>query len=179
MKTTTSGIISGLIIIVMATSSMITSGCNTIKKHVDLGDGQVLDVIPVSAVAAGANLAQPGAGKAVNALEGFLAERRDEAKGPFGGLPVATRYTIALKTPASDGQTIIQQEQIEKIYRHRSAIVPDPITDEVSMEPIFAQSTNTAGRWQAILDQIKTIQSNQAEAITGDVDADVIEALTP
>lgn len=164
---------------IMLKCCLMLTGCSTIQKHVDLGDGQVLDVVPVAAVAAGANIAQPGLGKAINTAEGYLAGMRDQAKGPFGGLPVATKFTLTLTTPATEGQTIIPQDQIGKIYRERSAIVPAPITDEVSIGEFFAQSTNTAGRWSAILDQIKTIQSNQAEAVTGDVDPEVIEALTP
>lgn len=174
-----SRIVTAVAIGIMLKSCLMLTGCSTIKKHIDLGDGQVLDVVPVAAVAAGANFAQPGAGKLVNAAESYLAGNRADKEGPFGGLPVATKYTLTLKTPATEGQTIIPHDQIGKIYRERSAIMPAPITDEVSVEQFFAQSTNSAGRWQAILEQIKTIQSNQAEVVTEDADPEVIKALTP
>ena len=150
-------------------------GCSTIKENIDLGDGKVAGIVPVSAVAAGANVAQPGLGKAINAGEAVLSSMRNKDAGPFGGLAFTTEYTVMLKEPASEGQTVITHEQIGTVTRRRIPVMPSPITDEISFDDVATNSGKSG--WAAILDSLGAIQSN-INAGTGTT-SEAIDILTP
>lgn len=105
-------------------------GCGTFGKkvgaevadRVDLGDGTVLGIVPISLAATAANAVRPGAGDYVNMLEGKLKSQREAKLGPFNGLPYTTTRQVVLKTGA-----VIPESEIERIVEIMTPTVPGPI----------------------------------------------------
>lgn len=125
----------------MMLTALLVSGCASLSREtaerVDLGDGLVFDLIPVSAVAAGANALQPGAGSVVQQVERKLAAKREARLGPFNGLPFTTTRSVILKNG-----TVISEGEIAKIVETLTPIVPEPVTRVIA--PSEFGTTGTA-----------------------------------
>lgn len=106
------------------------SGCASMKQaateRVDLGDGLIFDLVPVGPAFAAADKAAPGSGAVLRLIESDLKSKRDAKLGPFGGLPYTTARQVILKTGV-----VIQEDEIAKIVRIRTPIVPAPVIDVV------------------------------------------------
>lgn len=117
----------------------ITSGCATpfgkkvnsaVAERVDLGDGMIFDLVPVSLGSKAADAAYPGSGKIIDAIEAKLKGQRDAKLGPFNGLPYTTQRQVVLKADlaAKLGRAILSEQEIENIIEVLTPIVPGSIT---------------------------------------------------
>ena len=117
-------------IFVLVAALALGSGCASIKQaatdRVDLGDGLIFDLVPVGPAFAAADKAAPGSGAVLRLIESDLKSKREAKLGPFGGLPYTTARQVILKTGV-----VIQEDEIAKIVRIRTPIVPAPVIDVV------------------------------------------------
>lgn len=163
----------GMVAVVGVIVAMLSSSCSTagVKQRVDLGDGQIFDLLPVSPAAKALNIYKPGAGDALLKIEDVLAARRAANLGKtdtntIERLERVTSYQFLLKEPV-DG-LILQASNISTVQRIRAPVVPDSIVDEVSLDDFFSDASKTAagaGGWSNIISQIDAIRNAQGEAL--------------
>ncbi|TXH09812.1 MAG: hypothetical protein E6R03_16175 [Hyphomicrobiaceae bacterium] len=95
---------------------------STVADQIDLGDGMVFGIVPISEAASAVNKAAPGGGAVVDALGEHFAKQRQAKYGPFNGLQYTTERQVVLKTGK-----VIPQSEIDRIVEILSPIVPGPI----------------------------------------------------
>lgn len=150
---------------------ILGAGCSTAK----LGDNK-LGPVPVPAIAAAADVAQPGAGKIITRAEGAIAayvEAKGSTNAPFGGLPFTTETVIILKQPVA-GLTITP-DQIDTIRRTRTPIAPPAIVEAITLDQLA--ETPKAGGWTDIINRVNEIRENLAGTNSASLNDEALEAL--
>lgn len=137
-----------------------------VSGTVDLGDGKIFNLVPVSMASNAADSAAPGAGKIVDLVAGGFKERRDARLGPFNGLPYTVERQVVLKTGV-----VIPQSEIENIIEVLTPIVPSAITRVV--KPAAFSTQQVEPDEPAVTNSAPAEASPDAPVVDPDIEAEL------